>query len=96
MKRRGLLLFLLLIAVLAGAYGWGKWRHWFGPGPRFAEDRIVRIPTGAGFEQAMDSLRSAGVLADERAFRLLARQKKYTDRVRPGRYRITGGMSMNA
>ncbi|MDX9751544.1 MAG: endolytic transglycosylase MltG, partial [Flavobacteriales bacterium] len=77
-------------------YGWGKWRLWFGPGARFAEDRFVRIPSGAGLVQAMVSLRSAGVLADERAFRLLARQKKYTDRVRPGRYRITGGMSMNA
>lgn len=87
---------VLVLAVAAGVFGWRTWRKVFGPGAHFDGDRIVRIPTGADFEQAMDSLRAGGLVADESAFRMLAERKGYTSRVRPGRYRVKSGTSLNA
>ena len=89
---------LMVLAVLlagAGFYGWRMWRGIFGPGPSLTTDRIVLIPTGAGFEQVVDSMRAAGVIADVRLFRMLAERKKYRGRVKPGRYRIKPGTSLN-
>lgn len=91
--------FLAVVAVLLGAagiFGWNTWRKVFGPGARFAGDRIVLIPTGADFDQVVDSLNAQGLLTDERTFRLLAQRKKYPERVRPGRYKVAGGTSLNA
>lgn len=90
------LIVLLVLLAGAGFYGWRMWRGIFGPGPSAVKaDRIVLIPTGAGFEQVVDSLRTAGVIADERLFRMLAKRKKYVERVKPGRYRVKPGTSLN-
>jgi len=98
MKRWRLLLLIgaLLLAV-AGVLGWLTYGRVFGPGPRFPEEaRIVLVPTGADFEQVVDSLRVRGLLPDEPLFRAVAKRKGLTARIRPGRYRIPGGMSLNA
>jgi len=91
-----LLLGLLFLLCVAGA-GWWAWKRVMGPATTFREEsRVVLVPTGAGFEDVVDSLRQQGALRDERAFRLMAQRKQYPERVRPGRYRIARGMSMNA
>lgn len=97
MRRSRILLLIFLMALCAGAfYGWRIWREVYGPGPAFGtSDRIVLIPTGADFDQVVDSLKAAGAIADQKIFRLLAERKKYVGRVRPGRYRIPSGMSSN-
>ncbi len=87
---------VLVLCIAAGYFGWDTWRRVFGPGPRFDGDRIVLIPTGAGFEQVVDSLNAQGLLADEKAFRLLAGRKNYPERIKPGRYKVAGGTSLNA
>ena len=92
------MLFLLVLLLLGAAgAGWWAWKRAMGPATTFREaNKVLLVPTGAGFEQVIDSLRHLGALRDERAFRLLADRKNYTDRVRPGRYRIAKGTSMNA
>lgn len=91
------LIVALMVLGISGWYAWRMYAHLFGPGPEFeGGDRIVLIPTGSGFDQVIDSLRSNGLLADERGFRLLAERKKYTRKVKPGRYRVESGMSLNA
>lgn len=88
---------LLVLAVAAGVFGWRMWREFFGPGPKFAtKDRILLIPTGSTFDQVVDSLRSAGMIKDEQAFRWLADRKQYVSKVKPGRYRVPSGVSLNA
>lgn len=93
-------LFVWAGAVLLAAACAVAWRYYgrvFGHGPRFAEGaRIVLVPTGADQEQLMDSLRAHGLLGDERLFRAVAERKRLPARIRPGRYRIPSGMSLNA
>lgn len=87
----------ILVLVLAGLAGFWAWKKVTGPAADFAEDsKVLYIPRGADFDVVVDSLQALGAIGDERAFRWLCEQKKYTSRVRPGRYRIPHGMSMNA
>lgn len=90
----GTALFLLLIAGLAGYWAWKKLT---GPSAAFAEEsKVLYIPRGADLDQVVDSLNALGALGDEQAFRWLCQQKKYETKVKPGRYRIAHGTSMNA
>ena len=90
----GMALFLLLLAALAGFWTWKKLT---GPATDFAEEsKLLYIPRGADLDVVVDSLKAIGALGDEQAFRWLCTQKKYTERVKPGRYRIPHGMNMNA
>jgi len=92
-------IFLLVSAVLLAVGGFFAWRMYstaFGPGPRFDDGaRILLIPTGSVFDQVVESLKAEGSVTDEKAFRLLAERKKYPRRVKPGRYRIESGTSLN-
>ncbi|MBP6313539.1 MAG: endolytic transglycosylase MltG [Flavobacteriales bacterium] len=85
---------LLLLALAAGIFGWSTWKELFGPG--VAGDRIILIPTGSTMDQVIDSLRSTGVIKDETSFRMLAERKNYVNKVKPGRYKVRSGSSLNA
>lgn len=94
---RIVLVVVTILLVLAGALGYRTWRTVFGPGPAFAPaERVLLIPTGATFDQVVDSLKGAGMVADEATLRWLARRKNYVSRVKPGRYIIPSGTSLNA
>jgi len=92
-------IFLLVSVVLLAVGGFFAWRMYttaFGPGPRFDDGaRILLIPKGSTFDQVVESLKAEGSVTDEKAFRLLAERKKYPRRVKPGRYRIESGTSLN-
>ncbi len=51
------------------------------------------VPTGAGVEQVLDSLRRLDVLVSEKRFLLAAGHKHFADHIRPGRYKLTDGMN---
>ncbi|MFM9950479.1 MAG: endolytic transglycosylase MltG [Saprospiraceae bacterium] len=56
---------------------------------------IVYVPTGAGFEQVLDSLKSKNLVKDEAAFRYLAEQMQYAKSpMRSGRYRLKAGWNV--
>ena len=94
--KRILLFLVLVVLVVGGFFAWRMWRDVFGPGARFAaEEKVLLIPTGADLDQVMDSLKSTGILKDEKTFHWVAERKKYADKVRPGRYVVPSGMSMN-
>lgn len=94
---RKIILYLLLIAVLAGGYfAWRLWQGIFGSATAFvAQEKVLLIPKGADLEQVLDSLRSDTIVADLELFRLVAGRKNYDQRVRPGRYVLPRGMAMN-
>ncbi|MFT3886057.1 MAG: endolytic transglycosylase MltG [Flavobacteriales bacterium] len=96
-KGKLILLIALLLAFAAGIFGFEFWEGLFGPGKKFeGGDRIVLIPTGSTFDQVVDSLKDAGLVRNEATLRWLAKQKQYSGRIRPGRYRVPSGMSLNA
>jgi len=88
---------VLLVLLVLGLGGYWAWNKVTGPAASFSEaSRVLYIPRGADFEQVVDSLTHIGAIQDEGAFRWLCEQKKYTTTVKPGRYRISNGTSMNA
>ncbi|MBS1568011.1 MAG: endolytic transglycosylase MltG [Bacteroidetes bacterium] len=93
-----LLVALVLLLLAAGAYvAWAKWKEIFGPGVVFKSgEKVLLVPEGADLAQLMDSLKAAGIVTDEKTFRWVAERKKLAQRVRPGRYVVPAGMSMNA
>ncbi|MGV9012012.1 MAG: endolytic transglycosylase MltG [Flavobacteriales bacterium] len=96
MKKILPVLFLLLV-VIGGFFAWKLWKEVFGPGVKFATaQKVLLVPTGADLQQVLDSLKANGIVDDERAFSWVAERKKYADKVRPGRYVIPSGTSMNA
>lgn len=97
-KRRGairiIILCLILFAVLAAAT---FYYIAFSPNVRAggSGDEYLYIRTGAEFPEVIDSLRKHEALKEERSFILLAEQKKYDSNIKPGRYKLTKGMSNN-
>jgi len=86
-------LVLALVAMLA----WWLWRWVSGPATAFSEpSKVLYIRTGAGLDEVIDSLEAIGAIEHAAGFRWLSERKNYTARVRPGRYRIEKGMSLNA
>ncbi|MCB9184052.1 MAG: endolytic transglycosylase MltG [Flavobacteriales bacterium] len=80
------------VLLAAGAAFW-LYRGLLAPSTRFDEEsRVVLIPTGADEAAAMDSLRKAGAVGDERVFKALVAR----GRIKPGRYRIRRGMTTRA
>ena len=57
------------------------------------EDTYLLIPTGAGFNTVMDSLKGKKIVHDELSFRFLSKLLKYQESVKPGRYRIKKNMN---
>ncbi|MCW5898833.1 MAG: endolytic transglycosylase MltG [Flavobacteriales bacterium] len=96
--RRWILFMTVLGVLVVGAFAARyAWRYLVGPATVFKEEsRILLVPTGAGFEEVVDSLLSLGALRHERAFRWLCERKRFGQRIHPGRYRIRRGMGMNA
>ncbi|NNF18573.1 MAG: aminodeoxychorismate lyase, partial [Flavobacteriaceae bacterium] len=89
---------LWIIAILGlVVMGWFSYRIYdalFTPNTRFSEDKVyVHIPTGAEFNQVYEQL--TPLLDDPESFATVARQKKYSVNVRPGRYAIERGMNNN-
>ena len=86
----------LSVFVAAAIAGFLLWRHIAGPSTRFDdESRILYIPTGADLSAVIDSLERIEAITDERSFRFLCERKKYGHNIKPGRYRVQRGTSLN-
>lgn len=63
--------------------------------PLTIQNPYVYVPTGATFEQVVDSLTDKGIIKNERTFRLLAERMNYMkDPMRAGRFEVKPGWSM--
>ncbi len=89
----GIAVVVMVLAVLAGRW---LWNNISGPSIQFPEEsRILLIPTGSDLDAVVDSLISMGAIEDASTFRWLADQKKYSTKIRPGRYLVRQEMSLN-
>lgn len=59
------------------------------------KDVTLYIPTGASYEQVLDSLKKKDVLINLKSFELIASIKSYPESIRAGKYRINNGLSNN-
>lgn len=55
------------------------------------QETYVYIPTGATYEQAMDSVEATGVIIDPLSLRFMAKLMDYTELVKPGKYKLENG-----
>ncbi|MBX2980755.1 MAG: endolytic transglycosylase MltG [Flavobacteriales bacterium] len=97
MKRWKVVLFvLLLIGAVGVLVSRSIWSGLVGPGTRFAEEsRLLYIHTGDDLDRVVEELLALDAISDARGFKSLADWKKYSDRIKPGRYRIPRGISAN-
>ncbi len=96
MKKKTLRLTLFfVILLLVAAIAWPPLKAiYFSGVPSKTPRRYVYIPTGATFEQVVDSLEQGGFLTDRRSFIWLAEKMKYRrPQMRPGRFEIKPGWS---
>jgi len=103
-KSRGLRLILRLIGIasaiilLSGTVmGFMLWQRILKPNVTTGEEMSADfyIPTGSRFEDVLNMLDEQGFLDDRSSLEWLAVRKNYPNNVRPGRYRLTGGMNNN-
>lgn len=92
---RRLLPWLILITVAVGAFfAWKPFKAVYisGVPDNLPQPAYLYIPTGANFEQVVDSLRKNKFINDEAGFRWLAGEMNYRkDVMRPGRFEIKAG-----
>ena len=58
-------------------------------------EKYIYIPTAANFFQVLTILSENGLLINSNSFEWLAKQKKYTTNIKPGRYKINRGLNNN-
>ncbi len=90
----GLVATLLLVAIVAGV---GAWMTLYGPGPkaRAGQETIVILKPGSGVAQIATTLKRAGVIRSDDAFRVAAKLTGSDRRLRAGEYRFPSGASLN-
>jgi UPF0755 protein len=90
-KRRGIFLVSAVVLLLTAAlayYGYTIIKK-----PNLHEELLLYIPTGADFEQVVDSIQKNAEIDNIDGLRWVADRKRYVDRVKPGRYRLEAGWS---
>lgn len=90
-SRKYIGLVLVVILAVGGYFGFQYYKKWLAP--NVERTGKLYIPTNAGYQQVLDSIRP--FLKDLESFDWLARQKKYNNRIKPGRYSISKGESNN-
>ena len=91
MKAKRIFLFIFLIVIIAAAFfGW----KFFGPATNAPEGNFFYIHTGAGYNQVKSDLLKAEVINGEFWFDKVANYSGYNNSVKPGKYKITDGMSV--
>jgi UPF0755 protein len=81
---------ILLVGFLAASFSYYVWQILKTPNLQADKEKsfVLLIPKGATFETVWDSLQKNDVVKDEMSFKFIAKFKKYTEGVKPGRYVI--------
>lgn len=86
--------FVVLLLVAGGIGGWWFWNAYYKPNVDLhgKKAEYLFISTGTTMEQLEQQLTDNALVKDIKSFREIAGLKKFKE-VKPGRYRITNGMS---
>jgi UPF0755 protein len=86
-----ILMGLALLALVGAVFGY--WLVLSPNTPDFEGYRAVKIPAGASFEQTVDSLETAGLLASSTSFRWAGTLTTWRRQIKPGHYRFEAGVN---
>lgn len=91
MKRKGYIgIIFLLMIVLVGYFGWTL----FGPTVNEPKGKYLYIYTRSSYQTVKDSLVEKGIISGTFWFDKVAAYLNYDKKVKPGKYKITEGMSL--
>ncbi len=79
--------------VFAGLRGYQLFQYIFEENVK--NPGAISIPKEASFQQVLDSLDSADILINEKAFRWVSKRKDYPQFIKPGKYVFYEGMNTN-
>ncbi len=91
MKARKIILFIVIVLIAGAAFL--SWRF-FGPTVKPPEGNFFYIHTGSGYQQVKNDLIKSRIIASGFWLDKVAKYSGYTKNVKPGKYKITGGMSI--
>jgi len=88
------LIFDLIVGSIVGFYGYSMI---FKPNVKIEKADFVYlyIPTGANYQQVLDSLYSKQIILNKSSFEWVAKQKNYDKKVKAGKYKINNNLSNN-
>lgn len=79
--------------VLTGIRGYQLFKYVFDVNVKTSGSFV--IPRNANFDQVLDSLKEHDILLDYKAFKWVAKRKKYAENIKPGKYLFDTGMTTN-
>ncbi|WDF57144.1 endolytic transglycosylase MltG [Mucilaginibacter sp. KACC 22063] len=83
---------VVIVIVALAATGLFYYLRYYGPNVTDKREYLY-IHTGATFQDVYDSVRKDGIVKDTTTFMWAAHHMNYVNRVKPGRYKLTPGMS---
>jgi len=86
---------IILVVALSGAgfRGYQIYRYIFEP--NIQNPGSIKIPLNATYQQVLDSLKKHNVIINYVAFEWVAKQKKYAESIKPGKYLLDKGLNTN-
>lgn len=96
---KALIKIVVIILLIAGSIGgYLAYKYVYMPNVNLTNKKstIIYIPTGSTFEDVVNILNENELLKNPESFRWLAKEKKYTEAVKPGKYRVLAKMSNSA
>jgi len=88
---------LLLILIIGAVTGYWAYKMIFQSNVFLGEKKseFIYIHTGADFNEVLNALNKEHILINPASFERLAELKKYTNKIRPGKYRVKANVSNN-
>ena len=95
--RRIIVIVFGLLIVIALVIGYRLFQTVMKPSVRTPEGKSfsLYVPTGASYDQVLDSLKRHDLIGDMHGFEWLAQKKSYPEHIHPGHYLLKNGMSNN-
>ena len=96
-RRKILWILLVVLTVSSAAFGYLGYSYVYKPNVDLGEKDFdyLYIPTGSDFESVKKELYSKGWIRNHTSFEWVAARKKYSGKVKAGRYKVVDGMSNN-
>lgn len=91
-KTKVLIALGILFIVMLGGTAFNYYLKYFGPNVT-DNTEFLYIKTGSGFDDVYNTIKKDGVVKDSISFLNAAKNMEYPGSVKPGRYRLTKGMS---
>lgn len=98
-KNKIFYLIILILMVIGGGLAGAGWWVLKSPNTKIHDpsgEYILYLKPGTTLDELTHTLTSRGILRQTRTFSLLADLSKSAEKIKPGRYRITSGMSNHA